>query len=445
MSLSVREQHRSSDPSLSGMAHRQQARSQPQSPTVKRAIRLAYIVSHPIQYQAELLRCIAADPSVDLTVFFCSDFSLRAYRDAGFGVALAWDVPLTDGYRHVVLHRWRDTSNPGPFAPVSRGILRALRRGVHGKTFDAVWIHGYSSINAIHGIAAARLLGLPVLLRAEPWLSDRHRSPLKLHLKRLFFLALRPNIAAVLPIGTRNAEYWHSYFGARFPSFAMPYAVHNLFFKQGRSAAAATRAGLQRTLDLDPQRPVILFAGKLQARKHCDHLLEAFLQLEGSPQPYLVIVGDGEEAASLKRHVAASGSTDIRFAGFRNQQELPGFFDLSAVFVLPSQHEAWGLIVNEAMAAGLPVIVSDDVGCATDLVHDGNNGVVYPFGDIAALRNALLHMLQPGVAEAMGRCSEEYIARWSYAEDVAGLKAALQYTTRLPLAGATEVLHAPVL
>ena len=78
-------------------------------------------------------------------------------------------------------------------------------------------------------------------------------------------------------------------------------------------------------------------------------------------------------------------------------------------------------------------------------MHDGNNGVVYPFGDIAALRNALLHTLQPGVAETMGLCSEEYIARWSYAEDVAGLKAALQYTTRLPLAGAMEVLHAPIL
>src|SRR5665811_1535881 len=93
-------------------------------------IRLAYLVTHPIQYQAPLLRRIAADPGIDLTVFFCSDFSLRSYKDAGFGVNVEWDVPLTEGYRSVVLPRWRDTDSPSPTRPISRGIFRALLRGV---------------------------------------------------------------------------------------------------------------------------------------------------------------------------------------------------------------------------------------------------------------------------------------------------------------------------
>ncbi len=189
-------------------------------------------------------------------------------------------------------------------------------------------------------------------------------------------------------------------------------------------------------------RPVILFASKLQTRKHCDHLLEAFLQLRPSATPpQLVIVGDGEEMESLRRRVLDSGSTDVRFAGFRNQGELPRFFDLASVFVLPSQHEAWGLIVNEAMAAGLPVIVSDDMGCAVDLVRNGENGFVYPFGDIPALSNALHAVLQPGAAERMGRASAERIAHWSYREDLDGVKAALHFCTRLPLRTATATVE----
>lgn len=407
-----------------------------------RRVRLAYVVSHPIQYQAELLRRIAADPDINLTVLFCSDFSVRAYRDEGFGVAVTWDVPLTEGYRHIFLPRWRDNSSPRPLAPITRGFLRALRGGIDGEPFDALWVHGYSSANALHAILAARLLGLPVLLRAESWLHDRDRSGLKLRLKHMFFDALRSNIAAVLPIGTRNAEYWAHYFGIGFPAFLMPYAVDNAFFLRGAQAAAAHRADLQRELNLDSSRPVILFASKLQTRKHCDHLLDAFLQLDLSPAPTLVIVGDGEEMANLQRRVTASGSPHVRFAGFRNQRELPRFFDLSTVFVLPSRHEAWGLIVNEAMAAGLPVIVSDNMGCASDLVRDGDNGFVYPFGDIAALRQALIAVLQPGRAHAMAQRSLERIAQWSYAEDIAGLKAALRHTTRLRLGDPPEVPHA---
>ena len=408
-----------------------------------RTIRLAYVVSHPIQYQANLLRRIAADPEIDLTVFFCSDFSVKEYKDSGFGVAVQWDVPLLEGYRSVILPRIRDTSQPSPTRPIAYGLLRHLRRGIDGQPFDALWVHGYSTINALHAMLAAKALGMPVLLRAESWLHDRSRSRLKLFAKRLFFSALRHLADAVLPIGTRNAEYWAEYLGDRFPAFLMPYAVDNDYFAERAQAATASRAALQAELGLQPDRPVILFASKLQERKHCDDLLEAFLQLQASgPSPYLLIVGDGEMRAGLEQRARASGSDSILFAGFRNQSEMPRLFNLSTVFVLPSRHEAWGLITNEAMAAGLPVIVSDDVGCAVDLVRDGENGFVYPVGDVTALHDALAATLQPGRAAAMGAQSRAIISRWSYAEDVEGLRSALRFTTRknlLPAAPAATV------
>src|SRR6202000_355073 len=129
----------------------------------------------------------------------------------------------------------------------------------------------------------------------------------------------------------------------------------------------------------------------------CDHLIEAYAQISPSagvePRPYLVIVGDGEERAALERQAAASRVTSIPFCGFRNQSELPRFFDLASVFVLPSRHEPWGLIVNEVMNAGRAVIVSDEVGCRPDLIEDGVEGCVFPAGDVAALTDALRKVL----------------------------------------------------
>jgi glycosyltransferase involved in cell wall biosynthesis len=395
-------------------------------------MRLAYLVSHPIQYQAPLLRRIAEEPDIDLTVFFGSDFSVRGYRDEGFGVGVKWDIPLLDGYRHEFLPRLRDRGTVSVASPLNYGIVSRLRGGEGGDAdFDALWVHGYATVNAMHGILAARALGIPVLLRAESWLGDRERSEVRLALKRAMFAGLRLLVDGVLSIGTLNAEYWRTYFGDKVPQFPMPYAVDNDYFARRAREAEAGRAGLQAELGLDPARPVILFASKLQTRKHCDHLIEAYRRLSRGageePGPYLVIVGDGEERAALERQAAATGFASIRFCGFRNQTEMPRFFNLATVFVLPSRHEPWGLIVNEVMNAARPAIVSDDVGCAPDLIDDGVNGCIVPVGDVDALTQALERVLEPGVAEAMGQRAFERIQSWSFEEDVRGLRQALEH------------------
>jgi len=397
----------------------------------QRRMRLAYLVSHPIQYQAPLLRRIAEEPDIDLTVFFGSDFSVRGYLDEGFGVGVKWDIPLLDGYRHEFLPRLRDRGTVSVASPLNYGIVSRLR-GVGGDAdFDALWVHGYATVNAMHGILAARVLGIPVLLRAESWLGDRERSGVRLALKKAMLAGLRLLVDGVLPIGTLNAEYWRTYFGDIVPQFAMPYAVDNGYFAERAREAEEGRAGLQAELGLDPSRPVILFASKLQTRKHCDHLIEAYRRLSRGageePGPYLVIVGDGEERAALERQAAATGFASIRFCGFRNQTEMPRFFNLATVFVLPSRHEPWGLIVNEVMNAARPAIVSDDVGCAPDLIDDGVNGCIVPVGDVDALTQALERVLEPGVAEAMGQRAFERIQSWSFEEDVRGLRQALEH------------------
>ncbi len=397
-------------------------------------MRLAYLVSHPIQYQAPLLRRIAQEADIDLTVFFGSDFSVRGYKDEGFGVGVKWDVPLLDGYHHEFLPQLRQTTGVGVASPLNHGIFSRLRGRNDAQPFDALWVHGYATINAMHGIIAANALGIPVLLRAESWLRDRDRSGMKLAIKGLFLDMLKHLVDATLPIGSLNAAYWSHYFGEDFPQFLMPYAVDNSYFQQRAFAARSGRAALLADLDLDPRRPVILFASKLQHRKHCGDLLEAYLHLAPAPGaepfPSLIIVGDGEARAELEARVAATGLKSVRFCGFRNQSELPRFFDIASVFVLPSQHEPWGLIVNEVMNAGRAVIVSDDVGCQPDLITDGVEGAIFPARDVAALTDALHRVLAtPETAAAMGQRALERIQSWSFEEDVRGLRRALAEVT----------------
>jgi glycosyltransferase involved in cell wall biosynthesis len=389
-----------------------------------RPLRLAYFVSHPIQYQAPLLRRIAAEPDIELEVFFFSDHSVRGYLDEGFGVKVEWDVPLLEGYRSSFLPAWREAArNPAFGRPLNRGILWSLE---HGR-FDAAWTHGYSTANSLGVIAAAGLCGIPVLLRAESTLHDRRRSTARLAAKALFFEALRPQIAAVLAIGKANARYWRHYLGDEMPICPMPYAVDNAFFHRRARAPAPQREALRVELGLEPGRPVLLFASKLQERKRCADLIAAHQmpsELHPALRPYLLIVGDGDERQRLEQQ--AAGLPDVRFLGFRNQTELPRYFDLCDVFVLPSRHEPWGLVVNEAMNAARAVVVSDDVGCQEDLIIEGKTGAVFPVGDVRGLAAALARTLaEPGTAARMGAAGREHIQRFSFEQDVAGLRQAL--------------------
>ncbi len=400
--------------------------TQPVAAKGSRVVRVAYFVSHPIQYQAPLLRRIAREPDIDLTVFFSSDVSVRGYKDEGFGVRVEWDIPLLDGYKYEFLPRARDKDTLGFATPLNWGIFRRLRRG----RFDAAWVFGYNRLVSLNAIVAAKLLGIPVILRAESNLQDRVRSKTTLAAKRILAWMLRFGVSSVVPIGKLNEQYWKYYLGEKFPMFAMPYAVDNDFFRRKALEAAPHRERFRSELGLEAGRPVILFASKLQARKRCIDLVEAYIRLAPSPQKdpaaYLLIVGDGEERAHLEARVRESGLRSIRFLGFRNQTELPRIYELCDVFVLPSYNEPWGLIVNEVMNAARPVVVTDQVGCQQDLVHDGFNGFVYPAFDVDALSRCLRRLTDDAALRvSMGENGLRVIERYSFAEDVAGLRQAL--------------------
>ena len=391
--------------------------------------RVAYLVSHPIQYQAPMLRLLSAQPDMDLTVYFQSDMSVRGYADHGFGQRVKWDTPLIDGYQYEILPGiWRD----GPVTaqrPINWGFASRL----HRSRFDALWVHGYARWVNWTAMARARARGLAVFVRDEATLFSAERSFIRRQAKRAFFGPLSHLASAFLAIGTANRDYYLAHGIPPERIFNMPYCVDNAFFADRARRAQASRAQLRRDLRLDAGRPVILYASKFEPRKRPRDLLLAYERLasgsDAAVKPFLLFLGDGELRDSLEAEARSKGLHAVKFLGFRNQSELPAFYDLCDVFVLPSTSEPWGLVVNEVMAAGRPVVVSDQVGCARDLVANGLNGFIFPAGDVEALADALTRVLvDRDRAARMGMASCQIMAKWSFDDDVVGLRGALRAT-----------------
>src|SRR5215469_4732049 len=179
-------------------------RQRPDNAVADRKYRVAYLVTHPIQYQAPLLRLISAQSDIDLTVFFQSDMSLRAYDDRGFGRTVKWDVPLIAGYRHEFLPGiWRHDAVSAQ-RPINWGFGSRLTRA----RFDALWVHGYARWINWTAMLCAKARGLAVLVRDEATLFSAERSSVRRHAKRAFFSVLSNVADAFLAIGRANRDYY---------------------------------------------------------------------------------------------------------------------------------------------------------------------------------------------------------------------------------------------
>lgn len=223
-----------------------------------------------------------------------------------------------------------------------------------------------------------------------------------------------------LAIGTRNAEYYR-YLGVN-PEriFIVPYAVNNDFFISQTEEHVRQRESERTKLNIPQDHTVVLYASKLSQSKHPQHLLIAHhLLKQRRVKVSLVFVGSGSEEAGLHEYVAQHDVKDVHFLGFQNQSELPKFFALADVFALPAKNEAWGLVINEAMCAGLPIVTTYEVGCVPDLVHHGENGFLHDTGDVGALTEHLETLCNhPDLRKQMGEQSRKIIEQWDYQEDI---------------------------
>lgn len=382
--------------------------------------RLAVVNSHPIQYFAPLYRHLNATDEFDITALYCSDFSLRGGIDPGFKQSVSWDVDLLSGYRAVFLGKRARRRSPKGFWSL---ICPELWGELRGEKYDAVVIHGNQYFAYVLAAIIAKLRGIPTLHRCETHLTLSHNSVRRKVRDRVLAIYYRM-FNGFLAIGAANREYYEKAGVAAERIFEVPYTIDNeRFSAAARISSSSERALIKRRYGLSDSLPTILFASKFMHRKHPDKVLKAASVLAREGLKFQVLmVGTGDMQDELKKLVTTLKLENVVFSGFVNQSELPKVFAATDIFVLPSENEPWGLIVNEVMCAGRPVIVGRDVGCVADLVKDGVNGILVRAGEIEDLANALrMLILDKPLRDAMGRASTEIIRNWDFEACYRGL------------------------
>lgn len=363
--------------------------------------RLAIVASHPIQYHGPLFRRLAT--LVDLEVMFAHKATPCEQARAGFGTSFDWDVDITAGYRHTFLDNIAARPGTDHFGGCDTPqIARRLNRA----SFDALLVMGWHLKAYVQAIVAAKRVGLPVMVRGDSHL-DTPRSIVKKLTKEVSYPFLLRLFDRALYVGRRSRAYYEHY---RFPQsrlFFSPHCVDNEWFATGATEAA--RDALRNRFGIGGTVHVALFAGKMLELKRPADLIEAAARLRADGLPIEVMVaGDGELKAGLAA-LAATRAVPLHLLGFCNQSEMPAAYAASDVLVLPSRHETWGLVANEAIACGRPVVVSTACGCAEDLCGEEGAGATYPVGDIDALARALAHTLKkPPPPEAFERVAHRY-------------------------------------
>lgn len=373
------------------------------------AIKVAFLLSHPIQYFSPVFRELAKNAGIDLMVLYCSRHGLESRVDEKFGVEFAWDIALLEGYKYKFLQSIpRDASPRGPLSLFNPGIVQELFR----EHYDALIVHGYNYLTYWLAFLGAKASTTKLFLRSESHLLDK-RSLFRRIFKAAPLKVLFHSSDGYLAIGSRSAHYAQH---CGFPAsriFIAPYCVDNDFFARRAEEGAGFREKMLRALYLPPEVVVFAFFGKLYPRKAAFDLLVAFEKLKPK-KAALLFVGDGESRKSLEDYTARRDVSNVRFTGFVNQSMLPMYYGLADVVVLPSRAETWGLVVNEAMACDCAVVVSDVCGCTPDLVHEGENGYIFPAGDVEALSEILRQLANdPERIQAMKRASKEIITDWS--------------------------------
>jgi glycosyltransferase involved in cell wall biosynthesis len=382
--------------------------------------RVGALSTHPVQYQAPWFRGLAAMPEVDLTVFYAM-IPDSHQQGVGFGVDFQWDVPLLDGYRSEILENVAPKPALGTFGGCDTpSLTRIVRKG----GFDAFILTGWHTKSGLQGLWACRRSRVPAIVRAES--NSLKRRPWYL---RLLHRILLRQYAAFLVIGKANEAFYKANGASPRHFFPGWYCVDNERFAAQSESLRLCRPRIRSEWRVPENAFTFLFAGKLTPKKRPLDLVEALSGLRGdqSAAVHLLVAGDGPLNEEVRRR-AEERAVPLTILGFLNQSQIAKAYVAADALVLPSDSgETWGLVVNEAMACGLPAVVSDQVGCQQDLVIDEETGAVFPCGDITALANTLRRIARdPGLASRLGANARALVAAYSSGALVEGSLAALR-------------------
>lgn len=389
-----------------------------------RKYRLLIVASHPVQYASPIYRLMAQHPKLDILVAYCSLQGTEAGLDCGFGVKVKWDIPLLDGYL------WIQIPNQSPqprlgnfFGLINLDLWQKIRTG----KFDAVVAYtGYAYVSFWIVVAAAKASGTALLFGTDAHeLSPIGKSIWKGYLKKLLLSHIFGLADTVIVPSSGGVKFISSLGIPEQRIQLTPFVVNNEWWSA--QAKQVNRPAVRQQWNIPEDALVILFCAKLQPWKRPQDVLQAFAKAKVLDS-YLVFAGEGPLRQDLQRESKHLGVADqVRFLGFVNQSQLPSIYRCADLFVFASEHEPFGVVVNEAMLCGCPVVVSDRVGARYDLVDHGKTGLIYPCGDVDGLAKILQTVLvDPQQLKNMGDAAAERMKSWSPHQNVESLVHAVE-------------------
>lgn len=379
---------------------------------------LAILTTHPIQYQVPLWQALAKDGSIPFEVWYLSDHGTRPSYDEQFGKTFAWDLDTLSGYPYRFLRVNKDIA-------VNRfnglRLAESLRILFQEKSVDTLWVQGWQVMAYWQAVWQAHNAGIQVWLRGESNdLAPAPTSTIKRQLKRIILGQFFKRVDHFLYIGQANKRLYESYGVRPEQLHSAPYGVDNDRFARQADELSSQRDILRREWNIPEAAFCVLFAGKFISKKRPHDLISAasYLQQSDPKRPlHILFAGSGELGNVLRRscrivfeaeppstkgenriyNEGNNGKANINasFLGFLNQTEISKAYVAADCLVLPSDHrETWGLVVNEAMASGLPCLASDTCGCSEDLINPIDPRLRFPMGDTNALANALVACME---------------------------------------------------
>jgi len=369
---------------------------------------LAIVTTHPIQYYAPFFALLSQRKKCHIKVFYTWPQAVNGFNDVDFGTQVKWDIPLLNGYNYQFIENisqlpsskdWKGIDNP------------SLIREVKQFNPDAILIFGwkYKSHFALMRYFKGKV---PIWFRGDSTLIDE-RPGYKTWIRRMVLRFVYRYVDKAFYVGSNNKEYFLKH-GLKINNLILsPHAVDNDRFEDDKDQTYEKAAqNWRNSLGIKKDEKVVLFAGKLESKKAPNLLLKAILQLNSKSKQAikLIIAGSGHLKSQLKE--LAGDNPNIIFLPFQNQSQMPVLYRLADVFCLPSKgpSETWGLVVNEALACGRPVLTSDKVGCAIDIVEP-QVGRIFNSNDISDLKTKIIELV--GFNKNPEIC-QEHIRKWRF-------------------------------
>jgi glycosyltransferase involved in cell wall biosynthesis len=385
--------------------------------------RVLIVASHPVQYAASIFRLMAKHPKLDIKVAYCSMHGVKSSFDSGFGVEFSWDIPLLDGYPWIEMKNNSPKPQLGKFLGLFNIDIWSL---MTKENFDAVIVYtGYTYASFWITLFAAKLKRKVFIFSTDiSALEPRNKLKLKTWLKKLL-LPFIFNLADIVIVSSTLGKQIVASLGIPEKRITLtPFSVDNAWWTSQANQVDVKE--IRKKWNIPETATVLLFCAKLQLWKRPQDVFKAFVQANVQ-NSYLVFVGDGSLKVELETEANFLKVQDkVKFLGFVNQSQLPSIYCSADLFILPSEYEPFGVVVNEAMLCGLPVIVSDKVGAGYDLIKHDETGFVYPCGNIDELKIILNNTLSNREKlDSMSIAARDHIQLWSPEENIEAIVKAL--------------------